>query len=333
MKVVLIALLAFTIMSCTTREKGVALEKGTPNYELASKLAAVDSTLNPDVNKVLATTTNHEITVGDVIIKMRSRFGKQADNLDKQPVANIQKLMKEYAESVAMIKILLLEAKDNGVTVSDADVDSALQKQYATAGGEEKFIQMLADNGVSPEVLKSDFRENEIMSRYLKQIREESTDISEEEIDQAFTEDKTATVRHILLLTQKKSDEQKKELRTQMEGLLKRAQDGEDFAKLAQQYSEDPGSKEKGGLYEKFPRGQMVPPFDEAAFNIPIGELSGIVETSYGYHILRIEDRQKETRPREAVKTELISKKSQNVVKELYEDLKVQYELTMVEAS
>ncbi len=333
MKVVIIALMAFSIISCSTREKGVSLEKGTPNYELATKLANIDSSLSPDINKVLATTTKHEITVGDVIVKMRSRFGKQADNLDKQPPANIQKLIKEYAESVGMIKILMTEAKNSGISVSEADVDSALQKQYAAAGGEEKFIKLLADNGVSPEVLRMDFRENEIIGRYLKQVREEATDISEEDIDAAYSEDKTASVRHILLLTQNKSDEQKKELYTQMEGLLKRAQDGEDFAELAKQYSDDPGSKNKGGLYESFPRGQMVPPFEEAAFNTPVGELSGIVETSYGYHILKIEGRSKEDRPRDKVKAELASRKSQNVVKELYETLKKEHELTVVEAS
>ncbi|KAA3614969.1 MAG: hypothetical protein D8M58_10985 [Calditrichaeota bacterium] len=333
MKFILVALIAFSIISCSTREKGMTLEKGTPHHDLATKLAAIDSSLNPVENKVLATTTKHEVTLGDIVVKIRSRFGKQADNLDKQPLKNIKSLMKEYAESVAMIKILLLEAKNNGVTVSEADIDSALQKQYAAAGGEEKFLQLLEDNGVSSDLLRSDFRENEIMGRYLKQVREEATEISEEEIDSAYVKDKTASVRHILLLTQNKSEEVKKQLYTQMETLLKRAQDGEDFAELAKQYSEDPGSKNKGGLYEKFPRGQMVPPFDEAAFTVPVGELSGIVETSYGYHILKIEGRQKEDRPREEVRKELVGKKSQTVVKDLYETLKVEYELVLTEAS
>ncbi len=333
MKVVLIALLAFSIISCTEREKGIALEKGTPNYELASKLAIVDSTLNPVENKVLATTTHHEVTVGDVIFKMRSRFGKQADNLDKQPLDRIKSLIKEYAESTAMIKILLREAKNNGITLAEAEIDSVLEEQYKAAGGKEKLEKLLTDNGVSTETLRSDFRETETLKRYYEKVRDEAVNISEEEIDAAYNEDKTATVRHILLMTQKKTDEQKKEAYAKIEGLLKRAKAGEDFAELAKQYSEDPGSKEKGGLYENFPRGQMVPPFDNAAFNVPVGELSDIVETSYGYHILKIESRNKEDRARDLVKNELASKKSKDAVKEVYENLKKEYELTVVEAS
>ncbi len=332
MKVFMIALLALTLYSCSTKEKGLALEPGTQNYELAAKLAEIDSTLNPDENKVLATTTKHEVTVGDVIVKIRSRFGKQASSLDKQPADKLKKLINEYAESVAMIKIMLTEAKNAGVTVSEAEIDTLLQQQYDRSGGKEKFMEILVDNGVSPDIVRDDFRENEIMTRYMKKLREDAVNISEEEIDAAYTGDKTATVRHILLLTRNKTDEQKKELHAQMEELLKRAKAGEDFAELAKQYSEDPGSKNKGGLYKDFPKGQMVPAFEEAAFNVPVGEISDIVETSYGYHILKVIERKKEDRPREKVKAELAAKKSQNAVKEAYEELKKKYELTLVDA-
>jgi hypothetical protein len=70
-------------------------------------------------------------------------------------------------------------------------------------------------------------------------------------------------------------------------------------------FSEDPGSKNTGGLYENFPKGQMVKPFEDAAFTLPIGSLSDIVETPYGYHILKIIDRKKETKPYEEVKKDL----------------------------
>jgi parvulin-like peptidyl-prolyl isomerase len=90
-----------------------------------------------------------------------------------------------------------------------------------------------------------------------------------------------------------------------MQRILIRAREGEDFAQLAKEFTEDPGSKENGGLYEDFGRGVMVKPFEEAAFSVPIGEISDIVETQYGYHILKVIDRKKETRPLEEVKTEL----------------------------
>jgi len=90
-----------------------------------------------------------------------------------------------------------------------------------------------------------------------------------------------------------------------MEEILAKAKSGEDFGELARQHSEDDGSKENGGLYENFGRGRMVKPFEEAAFSVPVGEISPIVETDFGFHIIKVIDRKKETRPLEEVRPEL----------------------------
>ena len=71
------------------------------------------------------------------------------------------------------------------------------------------------------------------------------------------------------------------------EDLLKRARAGEDFAKLAKEYSEDPGSKDNGGEYT-FPRGKMVPEFESAAFSLKTNQVSDIVTSQYGYHIIKL---------------------------------------------
>ena len=70
----------------------------------------------------------------------------------------------------------------------------------------------------------------------------------------------------------------------------KRAKDGEDFAKLAKEFSEDPGSKDKGGEY-KFPRGQMVAEFEAAAFSMKTNQISDIVTTQFGYHIIKLSEK------------------------------------------
>jgi len=79
--------------------------------------------------------------------------------------------------------------------------------------------------------------------------------------------------------------------RSQAEEILKRARAGEDFAKLAEQYSSDPGSKVKGGDLGWFGRGQMVKPFEDAAFSMQPGQISDIVESDFGYHIIKVEER------------------------------------------
>ena len=73
--------------------------------------------------------------------------------------------------------------------------------------------------------------------------------------------------------------------------VLARAKKGEDFAALALEYSQDPGSKDRGGEYDYFPKGQMVKPFDDACFNNAPGSVVGPVETDFGYHIIKVSDK------------------------------------------
>jgi parvulin-like peptidyl-prolyl isomerase len=87
-----------------------------------------------------------------------------------------------------------------------------------------------------------------------------------------------------------------KQNRPKAEEVLKRARAGEDFAKLAKEFSTEPGAKEKGGDLGWFGHGQMVPEFEQAAFKLKPGEISDIVETKFGYHIIKLEDKKTETK-------------------------------------
>jgi parvulin-like peptidyl-prolyl isomerase len=76
--------------------------------------------------------------------------------------------------------------------------------------------------------------------------------------------------------------------RKQADALLKQIRAGGDFAALAKQYSEDPGSKENGGELPEFPRGQMVPEFESTAFSMTNNQVSDVVTTQFGYHIIQM---------------------------------------------
>ena len=112
--------------------------------------------------------------------------------------------------------------------------------------------------------------------------------------------------------------------------LAERAKAGEDFAQLAKENSGDGGSKEQGGMLGYFGRGQMVPQFEEAAFALKKGEISDPVQSQFGWHVIKVEDRRQKPPPSfEEVKDRLIGSmvqsKAQNIANELRGKAKIDY--------
>ena len=94
-----------------------------------------------------------------------------------------------------------------------------------------------------------------------------------------------------------------------MKKILKQLKAGEDFAKLATEHSEDPGSKTKGGDIGYFSKGRMAPEFEKTAFALKTGETSDIIQTNFGFHIIKLEDRRtRSIRPYATVKDQLQKK-------------------------
>jgi peptidyl-prolyl cis-trans isomerase C len=171
------------------------------------------------------------------------------------------------------------------------------------AGSEETLARQLKSVGMSVEELNRKMTEEAIAEAVV--VRELKADATDEEAKKYYDEhparfEQPEMVRasHILLSILDSTsnpptplpDEKKQAKRKLAEDLLKRARAGEDFAKLAKEYSEDPGSRDKGGEY-KFPRGQMVPEFESAAYALDINQISDIVTTQFGYHIIKLSEK------------------------------------------
>ena len=140
---------------------------------------------------------------------------------------------------------------------------------------------------------------NYLATQYLQKVIIDKVTLSEakalsyyKEHSESFKTPETIRARHILIkIDPSASDEEKKKIKAKAEEILEKLKKGEDFAKLASEVSEDPGTKAKGGDLDFFPKGTMIPAFEEAAFSLKPGEMSGLVETEYGYHIIKLEEK------------------------------------------
>jgi peptidyl-prolyl cis-trans isomerase D len=156
-----------------------------------------------------------------------------------------------------------------------------------------------------------------------QQVSAEDVQKHYQDNQQQFTTPEQVRASHILFKTEGKDEAA---VRKQAEAVLARAKAGEDFAKLANQYTEEEVGKTRGGDLDFFGRGQMAKEFEEAAFTLKPGQISDIVKTSFGLHIIKTTDHKPETkRPLEEVKAQIEDQlkweRAQNEAQRLADDL------------
>lgn len=170
------------------------------------------------------------------------------------------------------------------------------------------------------------------IQQYVMRRLFETTTVSPEEIQRYYNEHpnefEQVKARHILFSLRPQAGQatspDKERVRKRALQVLQRLRAGEDFATLAKEYSDDPGTKENGGDLGYFPRGRMVKEFEEMAFSLSPGQMSDLVETTYGFHIIKVED--KRTAPLDnQTKLEIEQKVRGEKINATLEDLKKRY--------
>lgn len=201
-------------------------------------------------------------------------------------VGDLELTVEELSDLLAPITEL---PNDPGVVSAAVDfwTDYAL---LAMAVNEEGVLESL-DIGPIADLERT----RQVILRLRTEVIQPDTAISDEELVQRLEEDRPSEevrARHILLTVAPGSTEaQRDSVRQAASELRDRAMAGESFAALASEYSQDQGSAANGGDLGFFPRGTMVPPFEEAAFALQPGQISDLVLTDFGYHIIRLEER------------------------------------------
>jgi len=194
------------------------------------------------------------------------------------------------------LKLLSQEVAAKKVVVPDADVDAQMAQIRQQFPSEDVFNQALKAQNKTLEIVKADARRSIAITKMLEAAIEAKVAVSPEQAKKFYDENPDQFKRpeqvrasHILIGTQENADvATKAAAKRKAEGLLKQLKAGGDFAALAKENSQDPGSAVNGGDLGLFSRGQMVGPFDQVAFTLAPGATSDLVETQFGYHIIRV---------------------------------------------
>jgi parvulin-like peptidyl-prolyl isomerase len=246
-------------------------------------------------NPVIARGTGIEITRGDLDEAMNG-IKAQSQALDPAQILQIQRQM---LNRIIDIKLLLAKATDadraNGKKTADLQM-TALKENAVTP---EAFAQRLKTLGITETDLSDKIIQEATAQTVLQ--RELNVTVTDDEVKtyyEGHTADyeqpEMACVSHILIFTidpvtraALPADQQMSQ-RKRADDLVKAARGGADFMKLAKQYSEDTGSKDNGGVLPPFPRGQMAPEIDAAAFSLTNRQVSDVITTGIGYQIIKL---------------------------------------------
>ncbi|MEY4388184.1 MAG: hypothetical protein RLY20_3467 [Verrucomicrobiota bacterium] len=244
------------------------------------------------------------IAQGKGVKVMRSAVDEEMANIKASaaargqpiPPQRLQMIEAQVLDNIIGRQLLAKRATDADKSAGTESAGKKLEAITKNTGGEEALARQLKVAGMTLEQLKAKLAEEEtaeaVLNRELKfEVSDADVKTFYDENPNQFEQPELVRAAHVLIGTKDKdggemSDAKKKEQRKLAEDILKRAKAGEDFAKLAKEYSDDPGSKDKGGEYT-FPRGQMVPDFEAAAFSQDAGQISDIVPTQFGFHIIK----------------------------------------------
>ena len=230
------------------------------------------------------------------------------NRIDLSQAALLDSLRIAFLDRMIEDKVLLVQAeRDTTISVTNKDVEGALSSQIdkikSQFGSEEAFLAQLRVEGLTLKELRNQYRDevrNQLLKEKFIQSRLEKVRVSSGEVKQFYETnrdslpEKPAGVRlaHILISTQP-SQATRDSLLNYAALLRDKAVAGEDFSLLAKNFSQDPAASDGGDL-GWFARGSMVPEFEEAAFALQPGQISQVVETQFGFHIIKCTGRKED---------------------------------------
>ncbi len=290
------------------------------------------------VDGIAAIVNDEIVTVHEV----REIIESEAEQLAQQLSGvvrdeRLKALFKRALTGLVDAQLQLARARQLNLRVTEDDVSQqidGLKKQNQLA--DEQFVQLLKARGLTLETYKKQVQESILVAKVVNaEVRSRLT-VLDSELKEAYRakqeQYKVAggqTVSHILfLLPQNAPQQEEQRLQAKAEAVLRQLRDGGDFSKLARQFSDGP-SAETGGLLGTFKPGELLPGFEEATAKLKPGEMSDVVRTRVGFHIIRLEAREAGgartfDEVQEELKSEILREKTEKKYQEWLESLRQQ---------
>ncbi len=227
---------------------------------------------------------------------VKKRYDEMEMEMPPDQVADIKK---RITDSLVEQELLFQASQAQDISVDQAEIDAQIEKFRQEFPDEAAFKAQMAQMGYTEEALKNEIKRSKAIQQLVGKKVLADVSVSEEELKdyyesnpEKFKSPERVKARHILVSALPEIEESKKEeARKKIETIKEKLNSGEDFEKLASEYSDCP-SKQEGGNLDYFARGQMVKPFEDVAFSLNPGETSDIVKTQFGYHIIKVDDKE-----------------------------------------
>ncbi len=338
-------------------KRGVNLKKLVTIMLAAIMSLSLVACKNKDLNETVAAVNGHKITLGEYefMLKMNkasveSTIGGDSrwKEKDKNGETYIDKYKMIVLNQMINTELLAQNAEKEGIKLTNKEVQSSFNDLKTYINSDEEMKESAKKLGITDDFLKEQARLSLLIQKSQDKFYKESK-ISDEEMknyyDKHINEYKKDEVEasHILIKT---TDDNNKELpkkeqekaKKKAEKILKEVKNGGDFAELAKKYSQDPGSAANGGaLGSPFGKGVMVKEFEEAAFSMNPGEISNLVKTDFGYHIIKVTDRIKDTTSfdsaKEGIKEELLKDKYAKQIEALQKQAKIEKDDKVIDSA
>ncbi len=265
--------------------------------------------VKPTDDELFVTVNGAKITQSKIDEKIKPQMDAQISRMKSmgrpvtdEVIKNMKERMTQRVLDMMIIEQLMGEKrKAHKIKVSAEDIQAEVEKM---AKGRNIPMDKLADElskfGMTIESLKEQVEKGMAFDKIIDieaKAAGKGVTVSDEDIKKYYDENskrysspEQVRASHILIKTEGLDEAGKAAAKTKIDALLKEARAGGDFAAMAKANSEDPGSKDKGGEYT-FPKGQMVPAFEKAAFSLEVGKVSDVIETRFGYHIIKLSEK------------------------------------------